>query len=99
MIRGTTPTHIFTIPFETDLIKDVRVIYAQNSVVVVQKNISSCKLGDHELSVSLSQEETLKFDCTRPVEIQLKINMVDTSVVASNIMLVDVGKVLSDEVM
>lgn len=99
MIRGTTPTHIFSIPFETELIKDVRVIYAQNSEIVIEKTIKSCRLNDHELIVSLSQDETLKFNHTRPVEIQLKINMVDTSVVASNIMLVDVGKVLSDEVM
>ena len=37
MIRGTTPTHIFKIPFAANLIQKVRVIYAQRVLIFLPK--------------------------------------------------------------
>ena len=30
IMQGTTPTHTFYLPFSTDIIKTVRIIYCQN---------------------------------------------------------------------
>jgi hypothetical protein len=39
MRRGTTPTHTFTLPFDTAMLSKVRIIYSQgNSPVVTRDN-------------------------------------------------------------
>ena len=37
MIQGTTPTHTFTIPFDVSLIKELKVVYAQQGEIVLEK--------------------------------------------------------------
>jgi hypothetical protein len=38
--RGTTPTHTFTLPFERDYLKDLRISYYQNKDEILTKNLS-----------------------------------------------------------
>ena len=37
MIRGTTPTHIFNIPFDTSLVDEVKITYAQEDEIILIK--------------------------------------------------------------
>lgn len=73
MKQGTTPTHIFELPFETSLIAKVRVLYRQDGKVKLRKEHEECSLNGNTISIRLTQEETLMFDCTSPVEIQLRV--------------------------
>lgn len=98
MIRGTTPTHIFTIPLATDLISCVRIIYAQNDIVLFEKQTDDCKLGNQTISTSLTQEETLLFDCKYLVQIQLRLLLNDGSALASKVNYIELEKCLSDEI-
>jgi len=97
MIRGTTPTHIFTLPFDTEQIDKVRVIYAQDDRVVFVKE--ECEKEANVVSVKLTQEETLKFDCRKKVEIQMRILTKDGEALASVIRKIDVEKCLESEVL
>lgn len=73
MIRGTTPTHTFEIPFNTSMIASVRVVYAQDDAVIVTKCTEDCIFDGNTINVTLTQEDTLKFDCKKCVQIQLRV--------------------------
>jgi hypothetical protein len=98
MIRGTTPTHTFKLPFDSFMIKDVRVIYAQNDVEVFHKDIYECELDGNELRVTLTQSDTLKLNHRCTVQIQVRVLTTDDVAMASNISTISVGQCLNDEV-
>lgn len=98
MIRGTTPTHIFKLPFETAMCNKVKIVYAQNDVVIFKKAAEDCDMDGDTISLELTQEETLMFDCKKPVQIQLEILTGGGDVLKSLIKLVSVGKCLDEEV-
>ena len=100
MIRGTTPTHTFTIPFEASDIEVARVIYSQNDKEIFTKTAAECALIDKSISVKLTQEETFLFNCNYPVQIQLRGKMKGIDEIrATDIILVPVGKCLENEVL
>ena len=99
MIRGTTPTHTFTIPFEVSEIKTVKITYAQDDVVVCEKTMSDCELTGTTISTVLTQEDTFKFDHTKDVQIQLRILTISGQALASIVEKVGVSRCLDDEVL
>lgn len=98
MIRGSTPTHIFTIPIQTSLISCVRIIYSQKDKVIILKETEDCLLEENTITTTLTQEETFLFDCKEYVQIQLRIKTLDGKVIPSEIMTEHVGKCLEEEV-
>lgn len=98
MIRGTTPTLEFAIPFETDLLAEAYVTLSQNGAVVIDKPLSQCNCDGNKLTVKLSQDETLKLQCDCITEIQIRARTIAGDAVASNIMRVNTGRVLKDGV-
>lgn len=99
MIRGTTPTHIFEIPFEKALIKTVKITYSQNGTVVFCKNTEDCTIEDDKITVRLTQEETLACKISSLVSIQLRILTIDGDALSSDIMVDSVQNSLDDEVL
>ena len=99
MIRGTTPTHKFLIPFGTDMVKDVRISYAQDGAIVAEKTVEDCVLDGNEITTKLSQEETLKFHDKRHVELQLKLLLHTGDTMATDIYTLSARKVLNEEVL
>ena len=98
MIRGTTPTLEFAIPFETSVLAEAFVTLSQNNVVVLDKALAECKCDDMKLSVKLSQEETLKLDCNCKTEIQVRVRTKEGDALASDIIIVDTKRILKDGV-
>ena len=98
MIRGTTPTHTFQIPFNTNLVKEIRISYAQRDAVVVEKSTEDCKLDGMNITVKLTQEETLRFSENVMAALQLRVLLNDGNVLATPVMRLDVGELLQDEV-
>ena len=98
MIRGTTPTHIFEIPFEKSLIKTAKVIYSQNDKIIFCKETDDCEIEDGKITIKLTQEETLACKLGLLVSIQIRILTNFGDALTSNIMLDDVQKSLDDEV-
>ncbi len=100
MIRGTTPTHTFEVPqIDTSYIKELRITYVQSCNTVLEKDESDVTMGDHLIKLTLTQEETLRFNDKLYVGVQLKVLMDDGSVLASQIMRFNVGKILNEEVL
>ena len=98
MIRGTTPTLEFSIPFETAQLAEAYVTLSQNGAVVIDKPLSQCDCNGNKLTVKLTQEETLKLQCDCITEIQIRARTIAGDAVASNIMRVNTGRVLKDGV-
>ena len=99
MIRGTTPTHIYTLPVDTALLSELKIIYAQNDKILFEKKAAQCQMTDNTASVTLTQEETFLFDCRKPVQIQLRALTAAGVALASPITLISVEKCLDSEVL
>ncbi|MBR5835593.1 MAG: hypothetical protein IKY66_05450 [Bacteroidales bacterium] len=97
MIRGTTPTHSFTLPINVDTIDEIHIIYSQNGRVKVRKTKKDCAMWDNKVELKLSQNETLNFTHA-PVQMQVRIMRQDT-VMASKVFTLNCGKCLENEVM
>ena len=93
--RDTTPTHIFTVPFDTGTISMMAIIYKQDDKVVLVKDLSDCELGDKTVSCGLTEEETALFSATPQVQIQLRIG-IGNARLNSNILNVSVADVLKE---
>lgn len=98
MIRGTTPTHTFKLPFNTDIIKSVRIIYSQCNCKILHKNTEDMNIKDDTITLKLTQEETLRFKYGMPVKIQLRILTTSDDAMNSNIIIDTVDECLDDEV-
>ena len=85
MFRATTPTHIFTLPFDTSLLKRVQITYRQFGRNILQKNLEDCTLTKNAIKLELTQEETLLFAPTAEVLIQLRVVTNEGKVLASQI--------------
>lgn len=98
MIHGTTPTHVFVLPFDGGIISKVRVLYSQNDNVILVKESDSCTIAGNEISTTLSQEDTFLFDRGEPVEIQLRVLTNTGDALASVPKKVNIVKCLENEV-
>lgn len=98
MIRGTTPTLKFVIPFDTSLLATAYITLAQNGEVVLEKEMTQCNCKERVLSVQLKQEETLMLTCDCKTEIQVRAKTLEGASLASDIFIVDTERILKDGV-
>lgn len=99
MIRGTTPKHVFQLPISTHQISKVRIIYSQSKTIVLEKNETDCQLSGNEISLVLSQEETMKFKDYLDAKVQIRVLTISGESLASEVFIVSVGELLKDEVL
>lgn len=99
MIKGTTPLHIFNVPIEASVISNVEITYSQADEVILKKGVSECLIEDNRIAVVLSQEDTLKFNHKRRVQIQLRVKTVDDKVLSSSVIQREIEQCLSGEVL
>lgn len=68
MIRGTTPHHSFTLPFDPPEGAEYRIVYAQGEdykeEVLFEIETKDCAVDGRKISVHLTQAQTLLFDIT-----------------------------------
>ena len=98
MMRGTTPTHIFTLPFDVSRIKEIRIIYSQNDTPVVTKNTADCTLENKTVTVKLTQEDTFAFNHKKPAFVQLHVLSTNGDALTSAIKAISIGDCLDKEV-
>ena len=98
MIRGTTPTLKFILPFSVEQLECAWITLAQNETAIIDKAMSECTCSDKAITVTLTQEETLKLDCNCTTEIQLRVKTISGASLASRIYKVDTGRILKDGV-
>lgn len=85
MIRGTTPTHCFTLPFDGITVKKYNIVYSQNGVTVLKKREGDCTLENNTITLRLTQEETMLFDSEKEISIQLHMLTAGGDALVSNI--------------
>lgn len=98
MIPGSTPTHIFTIPFDTELLKGIRIIYSQNDEILVIKTTEDCTTNGNVITTKLTQEDTLKFKRGVGAEVQIRLLTADGTCITSVVKRFGVAKHLENEV-
>ena len=81
VIRGTTPEHEFDLPYEKQLIEDIRITYGQKGKGILTKGLMDCTIGDNKVSVSLTQEETFLFKPGKPLYIEIRVKLANDKVV------------------
>ena len=64
MRRGTTPIHTFTLPFNVPDESCIRIVYAQNDKIILERTTETCSVNSNAVSIRLTDEETLLFDCS-----------------------------------
>ena len=99
IVRGTTPTHTFTLPVDCGAFTEVRVLYSQNDDLVIKKETEDVTCEGNRISCTLTQKDTLALDDRQDCEIQVRALSEGGTAVASKIMRVPVGKCLDDEVL
>ena len=95
MIRGTTPTLTFKLPFDCKDIDILNISFAQYSTVVLEKDLYDCDIEGNDIKVTLTEDDTLKFDCAEHAEIQIRVGIGERRL-ASQIMKLRVDRVLKD---
>ena len=101
MIRGTTPTLLYDLPFSASLIKsaEITIEYIDElKKVLIKKELSDCELGETTIGTRLTQEETLQFPAPASVLVQLRILTTDDIALATVPYTVKVKRLLTDEV-
>ena len=99
IMQGTTPIHTFKLPFDTSIIKTVRIIYSQCGKKLFSREGDQVRRSENIIETTLTQEETFKIDPENIVEIQIRI--IDNANNAANtrIMRVSAEKCLETEVL
>ena len=95
MIRGTTPTLTFQLPFACSQITALNIAFAQKNQIVLEKTLRDCSMDGRTITVRLSEEETLRFNSSQVVELQLRLACGETKL-ASNIMKTTAERILKD---
>lgn len=99
MIRATTPTHRFTLPFDyAKYVKKILITYSQRGVIVLEKNENDVQIDGNIVSYKLTQEETKLFS-NGDVRIQVRILTLNDEALASEKYSVHIDNVLNDEVL
>ena len=98
MIRGTTPTLRFYLPFSVELLEVMYIIMKQNGDKVIEKTLDDCEADENMISFRLTQDETLEFADSQWVEIQVRVRMKSGEALASQIERTTVQRILKDGV-
>ena len=95
MRRGTTPIHCFRTKTDAKMFDKLNIAYAQGGVIVAEKALDDCIVTENMIVVKLSEADTLKFDSSMQVEIQLRAGIGDERL-ASRVFTRAVDKILKD---
>lgn len=101
MIRGTTPTIRYNLPFPSSLIKSAEIVLEYvdaNKKVLIEKRTADCTLQENSIQAVLTQEETLQIPAPSIVEIQLRVVTIDGTIMATVPEKVTVKRLLKEDV-
>lgn len=107
MRPGTTPTHTFQLSFDVPEGANIRIVYAQNRKIVLERTTETLTIEGNTISLKLTVEETLLFDSsnrgstgpegTYLVEIQIGIRKENGDQLWSDIATTSVQRVLRED--
>lgn len=96
MTRGTTPKLTFSLPFDASQLSRLSIAFAQRDTVVLQKDLEDCQVEGREVSVQMTEDDTLAFlPDESVVYIQVRCGIGERRM-ASDIICASVGKILTE---
>ena len=99
MVRGTTPTLTFTLPFPVSTLSAMYINISQHfEAIQIEKALTDCTVSGNDVSVVLSQDDTLKLVAGRQAFIQIRARTTDGTALASEMIPCMVEDVLKDGV-
>jgi hypothetical protein len=99
-IKGSSPKNILTFPISVvDFVKKITITFAQGGEIVIEKTESDCLFEENRVMFDFTQEETLKFDSEKLIEIQVKVLDINDKVFVSRIERKRVLDVINKEIM
>lgn len=97
MIRGTTPTFTFNLPFDVSNVK-AAYITIRSKRVEIEKGLEDCTLDGTTITTTLTQEESLMLPRSKQAQIQLRVLTQNGTALATSIFTVQVEDVLKEDV-
>lgn len=99
MIQGTTPTYICTLPNTVDLTAADHVMFTiSQGSVVIDKSDADLTITAHTVAAYLSQVDSLRFQQYSKAKVQVNWTYSDGSRACSEVVEVEVGENLHQEV-
>lgn len=71
--QGTTPTHTFTLPIDSSLLKTIHISYSQLGEIVFIKKDEDVQKSGNTVYTKLTQKDTLSLDPDELVKIELRM--------------------------
>jgi len=99
MIRGTTPTIVYTLPIEGNLIQEIWFTIQQGKKNIIEKTMQDFQVSGNVIKLTLSQEETLKINAGTPFKYQARFLTKSGNNFAHEIRQMDIGDLLREGVM
>lgn len=97
MFRGTTPTNTFSVDVDCTDAEKIYITYSQHKKTIVEKSIEDLTVTSDEISVVLTQEETLQFR-EGDVEIQIRVKFPDGKAMSCDIIKTTAKRILKEGV-
>ena len=94
--RGTTPFCTYQTDIDLSTAEVIYVTFKQGSKVVLEKAVEDLDVTPTEISIHLTQEETLALNWRQELRMQIRARFPDGTAVKSNIMIGNVGEILKD---
>lgn len=73
IVRGTTPTVTYSIPFPVDMLDVGYVTVKQGQNVIIEKELSACHCNGNTVSAKFTQEDTLSLESGCNTKIRLVV--------------------------
>lgn len=98
IVRGTTPTISFGLPFSTDLLDTGFVTVKQREEVIIEKELSVCECSGNTLTARLAQADTLALEVGTHAKIRLVVKTTGGDRLETKDFVVRVSDTCKDEV-
>ena len=99
MIRGTTPTLSFKLPFQVSELAEYWITISQRyENLIINKTSADCTASGDTITVTLSQNDTLKLIGDKPVYLQIRALTTDDEAIASKMWTCPVEDILKEGV-
>ena len=101
MYKTTTPDFNLIIPYDAEQVAEFRITLQQKGKTIIEFTETSeqVTLEDRLISFELTQEQTSIFVTRYPIHLQLRIRLNTGRVIASNVVHIDVHKVLNSDIL
>ena len=94
--RGSTPTISYTLPFPAERLEAAYITIVQDEGMVIEKQLEDMTIDGNEISVKLTQQETLLLDSESGAAMQFRYRDINGDSFPTETIIFTVGGLLKD---